>query len=114
MASSDPSCHTIVFESSSDYPSSQELRSALEKGSDEVKLETLRKIIVSTINGNHQASVFSISLRKSRVEGKGDFCLADIDNAHHTICYAISEQATQEAVALLLGSLSEVWREWEA
>jgi coatomer subunit beta len=54
MASTDSICHTVIFESTSDYPSSSELRSALEKGSDEVKLETLRKIIVSTINGNPQ------------------------------------------------------------
>ncbi|CAA7265013.1 unnamed protein product [Cyclocybe aegerita] len=52
MSSSDPSCHTIVFESSAEVPSPSELRSALEKGSDELKIDTLRKIIVSTINGN--------------------------------------------------------------
>lgn len=57
MSTSDPSCHTIVFESSAEYPSAQELRSALEKGSDEVKIDTLRKIIISTINGNPQASL---------------------------------------------------------
>ncbi|KAF9786768.1 coatomer protein [Thelephora terrestris] len=51
-ASTDASCYTIVFEDSSDSPSIQELRSGLEKGSDEVKFDTLRKIIVSTINGN--------------------------------------------------------------
>ncbi|CCM03790.1 uncharacterized protein FIBRA_05938 [Fibroporia radiculosa] len=54
MASSETSCYTIVFEDSSETPSTQELRSALQKGSDEVKLDTLRKIIVSTINGNPQ------------------------------------------------------------
>ncbi|THH02805.1 hypothetical protein EW145_g6702 [Phellinidium pouzarii] len=54
MATSDSSCYTIVFEDSSETPTTQELRSALEKGSDEVKLDTLRKIIVSTINGNSQ------------------------------------------------------------
>ncbi|TFL03311.1 adaptin N terminal region-domain-containing protein [Pterulicium gracile] len=52
MASTESSCHTIIFESASEMPSPQELRSSLEKGNDEVKLETLRKIIVSTINGN--------------------------------------------------------------
>lgn len=54
MSSSDPSCHTVVTDSGAEYPSVSELRSGLEKGSDEVKLETLRKIIVSTINGNPQ------------------------------------------------------------
>lgn len=56
MSSSDSSCYTIVFESSAEYPSVAELRSGLEKGSDEVKIDTLRKIIVSTINGNPQVS----------------------------------------------------------
>ena len=37
-------------------PSASELRSGLEKGSDETKIDTLRKIIVSTINGNTQVS----------------------------------------------------------
>ena len=50
--STDASCYTVVFEDSSESPSIQELRSGLEKGSDEVKFDTLRKIIVSTINGN--------------------------------------------------------------
>lgn len=51
-ASTDASCYTVVFEDSSESPSIQELRSGLEKGSDEVKFDSLRKIIVSTINGN--------------------------------------------------------------
>lgn len=51
-ASTDASCYTVVFEDSSESPSIQELRSSLEKGSDEAKFDALRKIIVSTINGN--------------------------------------------------------------
>ncbi|KAI5995888.1 adaptin N terminal region-domain-containing protein [Pisolithus albus] len=47
-------CYTIVFEDNTETPTTQELRSALEKGSDEDKLEALRKIIVATINGNSQ------------------------------------------------------------
>lgn len=35
-------------------PSTSDLRTALQKGTDEVKVDTLRKIIVSTINGNPQ------------------------------------------------------------
>ncbi|OJT08493.1 hypothetical protein TRAPUB_676 [Trametes pubescens] len=53
-ATTDSSCYTLVFEDSSEAPTTQELRTALQKGSDEVKLDTLRKIIISTINGNHQ------------------------------------------------------------
>ena len=56
MPSSD-TCYTIVFESASESPSVSDLRSALEKGSDDVKIDTLRKLIVSTINGNPQASL---------------------------------------------------------
>ncbi|KZT08642.1 coatomer protein [Laetiporus sulphureus 93-53] len=54
MTPAEVSCYTIVYEDSTESPSTQELRSALQKGSDEVKLDTLRKIIVSTINGNPQ------------------------------------------------------------
>ncbi|KAL0563246.1 coatomer subunit beta, partial [Marasmius crinis-equi] len=57
MTSSDPNCYTVVFESAVEYPSAQELRQSLEKGSDEVKIDTLRKIIVSTINGNSQPTL---------------------------------------------------------
>ncbi|THH02347.1 hypothetical protein EW026_g507 [Hermanssonia centrifuga] len=52
--SSETSCYTVVTEDNTETPSTQDLRSALQKGSDEVKLDTLRKIIVSTINGNPQ------------------------------------------------------------
>ena len=54
MTSSDAPCYTVVFEDSTETATVQELRSALEKGSDEVKIDTLRKIIISTINGNVQ------------------------------------------------------------
>ncbi|KAF5385158.1 hypothetical protein D9615_000914 [Tricholomella constricta] len=57
MTSADSSCYTIVFESSAEYPSAAELRSGLEKGSDEVKIDTLRKIVISTINGNPQPTL---------------------------------------------------------
>lgn len=50
-------CYTVVFEDNTETPSTQELRSALEKGSDDDKLETLRKIIVSTVNGNPQPTL---------------------------------------------------------
>lgn len=43
--------YTIIHDDLLDAPSSQDLRNALQKGSDEVKLETLRRIIVSTLNG---------------------------------------------------------------
>lgn len=63
-ATTDSSCYTLVYEDSSEAPTTQELRTALQKGSDEVKLDTLRKIIISTINGNHQ-----VRLRAARGVG---------------------------------------------
>lgn len=44
-------CYTIVHDDLVDAPTSQELRNALQKGSDEVKLDTMRRIIVGTLNG---------------------------------------------------------------
>jgi coatomer subunit beta len=54
MSSPEAPCYTIVFEDSSEYPSTQDVRSALERGSDEVKIDTLKKILVQAINGNPQ------------------------------------------------------------
>jgi len=53
MAAEAP-CYTVVFEDTTESPSTQELRASLEKGTDEDRLDTLRRIIVSTINGNPQ------------------------------------------------------------
>ncbi|WWC65786.1 uncharacterized protein I303_108408 [Kwoniella dejecticola CBS 10117] len=50
-------CYTIVHDDLIDAPSSQDLRNALQKGSDEVKLETMRRIIVSTLNGQGHPSL---------------------------------------------------------
>ncbi|THH30621.1 hypothetical protein EUX98_g3558 [Antrodiella citrinella] len=57
MSSPDAPCYTVVTEDNSEIPSTQDLRNALQKGTDEVKLDTLRKIIVSTINGNPQPTL---------------------------------------------------------
>ncbi|WVR08094.1 hypothetical protein IAU60_005140 [Kwoniella sp. DSM 27419] len=48
---SSSTCYTIVHDDLIDAPTSQDLRNALQKGSDEVKLDTMRRIIVSTLNG---------------------------------------------------------------
>jgi len=53
MATEAP-CYTVVFEDTTESPSTQELKASLEKGSDEDRLDALRRIIVSTINGNPQ------------------------------------------------------------
>jgi coatomer subunit beta len=71
----DPSatCYTIVHDDLIDTPTSQELRNALQKGSDEVKLETMRRIIVGTLNGQGHVrySVIS-STRYKRLPMLGD------------------------------------------
>lgn len=48
---SSATCYTIIHDDLLDAPSSQDLRNALQKGSDEVKLDTMRRIIVGTLNG---------------------------------------------------------------
>ncbi|TXT13330.1 hypothetical protein VHUM_00697 [Vanrija humicola] len=54
---SSATCYTIIHDDLLDAPSSQDLRNALQKGSDEVKLDTLRRIIVSTLNGQSHPSL---------------------------------------------------------
>lgn len=54
MASTDPVAFTVVWGDVSELPSTQEFRQALEKGSDEVKLEMLRRIVTATLNGSPQ------------------------------------------------------------
>lgn len=56
MSSSDSICFTVVFEDPSELPTTQELRTALQKGTDEVKIDTLRKIVIATLNGSAHVS----------------------------------------------------------
>ncbi|TRM64190.1 adaptin N terminal region-domain-containing protein [Schizophyllum amplum] len=53
----DAPCYTVVNELVGEYPSASDLRASLQKGSDEAKIDTLKKIIVSTINGNPQPTL---------------------------------------------------------
>lgn len=48
---------TLVADESESLATSQDLRAALEKGTDELKLETLRRIVISTLNGNPHVSL---------------------------------------------------------
>ncbi|CED82250.1 coatomer protein [Phaffia rhodozyma] len=58
MSTVDPTAYTVVTnEGRNESPSFQELRQALEKGSDQLKLDTLTQIIVSTLNGNPQPNL---------------------------------------------------------
>lgn len=53
MASFLENSYTLVhMDNSADQPSVQELRMQLEKGTDETKLETMRKIITIMLNGD--------------------------------------------------------------
>lgn len=53
MASFLENSYTLVHQdNSADQPSVQELRMQLEKGTDETKLETMRKIITIMLNGD--------------------------------------------------------------
>ena len=44
-------------ETEQQLPSTQDLRAALEKGTDQLKLETLRRIVVATLNGQPQPNL---------------------------------------------------------
>jgi coatomer subunit beta len=57
MSTAEATCFTVVLEDASEQqPTTQELKQALEKGSDAVKLDTLRKIIIAALNGSPQVS----------------------------------------------------------
>ena len=45
-------------------PSMQELRQGLEKGTDEVKIDTLRQIVVATINGTQMVVTASYNMTR--------------------------------------------------
>jgi hypothetical protein len=52
VAVSAPSCFTVISpDDASERPSLQELRSALEKGSEGVKIDTMKAIIIGMLNG---------------------------------------------------------------
>ena len=59
---SSTACYTIVHDDLIEGATSPELRNALQKGSDEVKLETMRRIIVGTLNGQSHVRPTTIVL----------------------------------------------------
>lgn len=54
----------VADESGETLPTAQDLRAALEKGTDELKLDTLRRIIISTLNGAPQVRSSSLAYRR--------------------------------------------------
>ena len=93
--SANTACYTIVHDDLVEGATSPELRNALQKGSDEVKLETMRRIIVGTLNGQSHVSEAILWRYADDV--------ACPTHAHHPICHAFEEQADQEDAAFLLG-----------
>jgi coatomer subunit beta len=58
------SCYTVVSDDGTEMPSTQELRHALEKGTDEVKIDTLRKIVVAVLNGTQMVLIISYNITR--------------------------------------------------
>jgi hypothetical protein len=82
----------VVFYSSAKYPSASELRSGLEKGSDDHRWQP-------------PSTPYVFYLLNGMLIGQ----LANINDANHPIRHAFTEQAIEAAASLLLGSVSEVW-----
>ena len=90
MSNQEAACYTIVYEDSSEAPSTQDLRNALQKGSDEVKIDTLRKIIVLTINGSSQVCQPTCTVNHSVLRWLCDALLAPAAHAYNSILYAVA------------------------
>ena len=87
-------CYTIVHDDLVDAPSTQDLRNALQKGSDEVKLETMRRIIVGTLNGQSHVSDVRRSSRAAlcTLHPMSQLTVtAPTPHAHHPIRHALSQ-----------------------
>lgn len=106
MASSTSTCWTIVHQDdASDQASDvQSLRNALEKGNDDVKLQTMQKILIIMLNGNPLPGLLMHVIRFVRV-----ICCSVSDVLGH----AEQKQATQKASPVLLGGLSENKPGWK-
>jgi len=62
--STETSCYTVLSDDGTEMPSTQELRQGLEKGTDEVKIETLRRIVVATLNGTQMVVIISYNITR--------------------------------------------------
>ena len=62
--STETSCYTVLSDDGTEMPSMQELRQGLEKGTDEVKIDTLRQIVVATINGTQMVVTTSYTITR--------------------------------------------------
>jgi hypothetical protein len=101
---SSTSSWTIVHqEESSDHSSDvPSLRNALEKGNEDVKIQTMQKILVIMINGDPLPSLLMHVIR-----------FVCSYNAVLIAGYAEQEQAPQKALTLLLGNLSKDQSRWQ-
>ena len=59
--STEASCYTVVSDDGTEIPSTPELRQALEKGTDEVKIDTLRRVVVAMLNGTQMVIIIFYS-----------------------------------------------------
>lgn len=57
-----------------EQPSVQDLRAALERGTDDVKLDILRRVITGTLNGNAYVSWADMRLHVLSIEPSGYVC----------------------------------------
>jgi len=64
MTSTETSCYTVILNDGTEMPSTQDLRQALEKGTDEVKIETLRRIVIAVLNGTQMVAVISYNVTR--------------------------------------------------
>ena len=62
--STETSCFTVLSDDGAELPSTQELRQALEKGTDEVKIDTLRQIVIATLNGTQMVVITSHNITR--------------------------------------------------
>jgi len=64
MTSTETSCYTVILNDGTEMPPTQDLRQALEKGTDEVKIETLRRIVIAVLNGTQMVLVISYNVTR--------------------------------------------------
>lgn len=110
-------CYTIVNDDSlldsGAAPSIPDLRNALQKGSDEVKMDTMRRVIVGTLNGQNYVRGNPVPIATGGIQrcsqqgysSRPPDCPLD---AYDPICLAFTKQANQEVAAFLLG-VSHPW-----
>ena len=91
--------------------STQKLMASSEKGSDEVKIDMLHRIIIAAGNGNPQVRFVVIVLwwNTDRRNAISHLCY----QSYNMCCRHKKKKAAEETLTFLLESVSEVWRQWQ-